>query len=181
MNRIIFFRVAAVGVLLSASNALSQPVPDAVPRVQVRFANPASIKVWFQSATGRFEKEARVETPGRINLRAGCGYRLKLTDIPNRPGLTLYPTLEMGQLNGDTAVLLAHQAISIELTDEDFDHVAEGEVITKVVFLNAREGRGVAISYRTEGDPLQEARRQGSVLAILRMGNIDLETPSPKP
>ena len=88
--------------------------------------------------------------PGRINLRPGCVYRLKLGDIPNRPELNLYPTLQIGW-PGQAATAVAHQAVPIEFTDEDFDRVAEGQLVTK------------------------EVKQQGTVLAVLRLGNIDLE------
>ncbi len=158
--------VGTFGVLVLAASVSSQPAPFAAPRVQVRFTNPVGMKVWFQGADGRFEKQPRLEVPGRINLRAGSVYRLKLGDIPNRPGLNLYPTLAIGHLNPETARLVAHQAVPVELTDEDLDRVAEGQFVTRVVYLG---GEGT-------GDPLRAARQRGTVLATLRIGNIDLES-----
>lgn len=172
------FLASVLGVFLLAGGGNSQPLPEAGPRVQVRFAGPVGMRVWFQAATGRFEKDPRVEVPGRINLRPGCVYRLKLADIPNRPGLVLYPTLEIGRLRNESAGFLAHQAVPLEFTDEEFDRVVNGQVVTKVVTL-AGEGRGVT-SFSGQGAPLQEAMPRGAVLIVVRVGNIDLEATSPK-
>lgn len=144
--------VGALAGLLLAGPVHSQPGPDGLPRVQIRFVGPVGMRVWFQGGDGRFEKDPRIEVPGRINLRPGCVYRLKLGDIPNRPGLNLYPTLEIGRIGQETGAVVAHQAVPIEFTDEDFDQAAEGQLVTKEV----RLGR--------------------AVLARVRIGNIDLET-----
>lgn len=176
----------SMSVLSLANLASAQPGLEDRPRVQVRFAAPAGMRVGFQSATGAFEKEPRIEVPGRINLRAGCTYRLKLSDIPNRPGVNLYPTLAIRNVGQETAALLTHLAVPVELTDEDFDHVTEGQVITKVIFAPSRGadspvGIGATTSYGAGGDAVLEARRQGTILAVLRMGNIDLEAPGARP
>src|SRR5687767_12247572 len=63
---------------------------------QVRFVGPSGMQVWVQHpGTGRFSREANLTAPGRLNLRQGQTYRLKLANIPGRPGLTLYPTLQI--------------------------------------------------------------------------------------
>ncbi len=172
---------AVLAALLVAGSATSGPIPDGMPRVQVRFAGPEGMKVWFLAATGRFEKDPRVEAPGRINLRPGCVYRLKLGDIPGRAGLSLYPTLEIGRFNHQTAALLAHQAVPLEFSDEDFHRVTEGQLVTKVVYWaadgqGATGGTGTVVSL-DQADPVREAQRRGTVLAIVRIGNIDLESP----
>jgi hypothetical protein len=170
--------------LLVAGAAGAQSGLQGRPRIQVRFTAPAGMKVSFQSATGQFEKEPRIEVPGRINLRAGCTYRIKLTDIPNRPGVHLYPTLTIGQPGPQATALLAHLAVPVEFSDEDLDRVAEGEFVTRAVFLPARgaganEGMGTTTFSGNSGAAVQEAARQGTILAIIRIGNIDLEAPRP--
>ncbi len=122
---------------------------------QVRFAGPAGMKVWLESpATGRFAREADLVAPGRLNLRQGQTYRLRLADIPGRPGQTFYPTLQIAVGDARAAVFLRNSAIQVELTAEDFAEAAAGRLITRSITLPG-----------------------GPVLAGLRMGNIDLETP----
>ena len=63
---------------------------------QVAFVGPEGMTVnWDVTAPGAFDSEPLV-CPGRYNFPQGAIYRLKLTNIPGRPGVELYPTLEVG-------------------------------------------------------------------------------------
>ena len=78
--------------------------------------------------------QAQLEVPGRYNFVQGGVYRLKLTDIPNRPALELYPTLDVRPSNYRTCEFLAHSSVPISFTEEDFEQVAAGNpkgVITR--------------------------------------------------
>ena len=97
-----------------------------------------------------------------------------------------YPTLEIGPITFRTEAYLAHNAIPIQFTDEDFDQVAAGNFVTKVIYLPDPEFQELAlagvetlVSTRLDPgiDPIVEADRRGSILAIIRMGNKDLEVP----
>jgi hypothetical protein len=117
-----------------------------------------------------------VVAPGRLNLPQGERYRLKLFDIPNRPGTRRFPTLEVAKADAATAAFLTSSAIPIKLRDADFERVDGGEAITKVVYLpSPNKGEPITIaSYDCERDVIEEATRRGTILAIVRMGNIDL-------
>ena len=63
---------------------------------QVAFVGPEGMIVkWDVAVPGQFDSEPLV-CPGRFNFPQGAIYRLKLTNIPGRPGAELYPTLEVG-------------------------------------------------------------------------------------
>jgi RNA polymerase sigma factor (sigma-70 family) len=156
--------------------------------VQVRLVGPAGMKGWLADAGGRFGKEATVEVPGRVNLPPGRIYRLKLAEIPGRPGLELYPTLELPEPQGRAATFLADSAIPIEFTEADFDRAVAGrEVVMRVVYLTdpkrklkaPDDSRGevrAVVSHELAGsDAVVEARRRGTILAVVRLGNIDPE------
>jgi hypothetical protein len=177
--------VAAVG-------ALPGGVPSQFPthRTSVRFLSPAGMKVsWFApSPDGKtgFANNQLV-APGRYNFLQAAVYRLKLSSIPNRPGLELYPTLEVVPSNARTDAFLAHSAVPVAFTDEDFDQVASGNFLVKVVYLPypqfqdlATIGPDEVVSSRLEPgvDPIAEACRRGNVLLVVRVGNIDLEAPN---
>jgi RNA polymerase sigma factor (sigma-70 family) len=153
--------------------------------VQLLVAGPPGMRVSVWAPTARGGKVAPVEVPGRVNLEQGKRFRLKLTDIPGRPGVERFPTVEIP--GGDAAAepFLTNSAIPVEFTDRDFDQVSEGKMITKVVYLGGGAGRsksagsqGVPItraSYEySDRDVLEEARQRGTVLAVVRMGDIDL-------
>jgi hypothetical protein len=177
--------VAAVGALTGgAGNRFPSQ------RTSVRFLSPAGMKVsWYTpSADGRAGfNTVQVETPGRYNFVQAAIYRLKLSNIANRPGLELYPTLEVLPTTCKTESFLAHSAVPITFTDEDFEQVAAGNFLVKVIYLPDPQFQDVAttapdevVSSRLEpgADPIAEAKRRGSILVIVRLGNIDLEAPN---
>ena len=141
---------------------------------------------WDVSMPGQFDSDPLI-CPGRYNFPQGAIYRLKLTNIPGRVGTELYPTLEVGPAVPRTEAFLSHNAIPVEFTQEDFDQVLTGNFVTKVIYLPDSEYQEMAIggietlvSSRLDPgvDPIVEADRQGAILAVVRLGNKDLEIPT---
>jgi|GEM_PF-296445 hypothetical protein len=161
------------------------PVP-AIPAVaQVRFM-PAGLRVYWTTAPGVFASEPLI-CPASMEFPQGAIYRLKLTNIPgeNREEVALYPTLEVGPATPRTEAFLAHNKIPVQFTLMDFDQVLAGNFVTKVIYLPDEEYQDAVaaieelVSTRLEPgqDPIIEADRRGTILAIVRMGNKDLELP----
>ena len=156
------------------------------PTVQILFSQPDSMKVaWDVGGVGYFDSEPLV-VPGRYSFPTGGIYRLKISNIEGREGSERYPTLEIGPITFRTEAYLAHNAIPIQFTAEDFDQVAAGNFVTKVIYLPDPEFQELAlagvetlVSTRLDPgiDPIVEADRRGAILAIIRMGNKDLEVP----
>jgi hypothetical protein len=171
-----FGQVAAVAPIVNGPRF-------SIQRTQVQFRKPANMEVSWYSETpdgksGYFEK---LQTPGRYNFLQAAVYRLKLSKIKDRPLLELYPTLEVVPTNSKTEAFLAHSAVPVEFTDEDFKQIAEGNYVIKVIYLPdpqyqelAGTGTEEILSTRLEpgADPIQEALRRGSILLVIRMGNI---------
>ena len=157
----------------------------AAPTSQIGFIGPDGMQVrWDATAAGGFDSSPLV-TPGRYDFPQGAIYRLKITDIPGREGVELYPSLEVAPVTPRTAAYLAHNAVPFQLTEEDLDQVTTGNFVTKVVYLPDAEYQELAVagvetlvSTRLDPgvDPVVEADRRGSILAIIRIGNKDLES-----
>jgi hypothetical protein len=151
---------------------------------QIAFLGEEGVQVqWDVGGYGLFDSTALV-IPGRQDFYQGAIYRLKLTNIPGRPGVELYPTLEVAPVTPRTDAYLAHSPIPVQFTEEDFDQVLSGNFVTKVIYLPDPEFQELAlagvetlVSTRLDPgvDPIAEADRRGSILAIVRMGNKDLE------
>jgi hypothetical protein len=158
--------------------------------VQVLFDKPEMMQVsWDVTGIGRYDS-APLIVPGRQNFQQGGIFRLKVTSVEGRPGLELYPTLEVGSASPRTSAYLAHAAIPIQFTQEDFDQVAAANFVTKVIYVPDPEYQELAlagvdtiVSTRLDPgvDPVTEADRRGAILAILRIGNKDLEVPGVDP
>jgi hypothetical protein len=177
--------VAAIGALTGAA---ASPFP--VQRTSVRFVGPSGMKISWYGPTAEGKPTFGgdyLTAPGRYNFLQAAIYRLKLTDIPQRAGLDLYPTLEVVPVNAKTATFLAHTSVPISITEEDLNQVAAGNFVVKVIYLPdpqyqdlASAGAEEIISSRLEpgADPIAEALRRGSILLVLRIGNILLELPN---
>ena len=154
--------------------------------VQVLFDKPELMNVsWDVTGIGMYDSSSLL-VPGRQNFSQGGVFRLKLSNIEGRFGLELYPTIEVGVVNPRTAAYLAHSAVPVQFTQEDFDQVTAGNFVTKVIYVPDPEfqelalaGVDVLVSNRLDPgvDPITEADRRGSILAIVRLGNKDLEIP----
>ena len=154
--------------------------------VQVKFDRPNGMQVqWDVAQVGAYDSTPLV-VPGRQNFAQGGVFRLKLTSIEGREGVELYPSLEVGPVTSRTVAYLAHSAIPIQFTEEDFDQVSAGNFITKVIYVPDPEFQELAfagidtlVSTRLDPglDPVVEADRRGSILAVIRMGNKDMEVP----
>jgi hypothetical protein len=157
-------------------------------RTQVRFAAPLAMKIGWQTPDPNAPVVAftgpQLTTPDRYNFVQGQIYRLKLSSIQGREGVELYPSLEVYPGNAKVDAYIAHNSVPNEFTDEDFDQVAAGNYVTKVIYLPDAKYQELAIagvetlvSTKLDPgvDPVQEAHRRGSILAVIRMGSVDLE------
>src|SRR5947208_10662538 len=156
---------------------------------QIYFLDPDGMNIGWQTGAGPNGERAYLSTqlvvPARYNFNQGYIYRLKLTNIRGRAGATLYPTIEVAPTTPATDAYLAHNAIPVQFTAEDFDQVIDGgNFVTKVIYLPDPKYQELAVtnaetlvSTRLEPgvDPILEADKRGTILLIVRLGAIDLE------
>jgi hypothetical protein len=154
-------------------------------RSSINFTGPAGMKVTWQLPDGSFNDEANALTaPKEYNFLQAQVYRLRLTSIlPDHPGRSFYPTLEVAPASPKTLTFLAHSSVPITFSADDFAQAKAGNLVVKVVYLpdpanqDFNIGAEEVVSTRLEpgADPVAEAQRRGTILAVIRMGNIDLE------
>ena len=172
--------------VLNMAPVVGPQVPVDFGTAQLLFVGPESMQVQWDVATeGQFDSIPLV-TPGRQNFPQGGIYRLKLTNIPGRAGIELYPTVELAYTTPRSKAFLTHNAIPIQFTEEDLDQVMTNNYVTKVIYLPdpdyqdlAMAGVETLVSTRLDPgvDPIVEADRRGAIMAIVRIGNVDLEMP----
>lgn len=161
------------------------PAPPAVIRTtQVRFLGPEGMSIGWQIPTGFADNQ--LTAPDRYNFVQGATYRLKLSSIPGREGTALYPTLHVYPAHPTTDAYLTHNALPLRLTDEDLDQVETNNFVTKVIYLPDAKFQELAVAGVEELvstrlapglDPVHEADRRGTIMAVLRIGNMNLEMP----
>ena len=175
------------GVMPPMMPMMHAPAP--APAVQLLFSDANQMEGmqlrWDVSGVAMFDSEPLI-VPGRSNFPQNGLYRLKLTNIPGRVGVELYPTIEVAPVNPRTEAFLAHNAVPIQFTNEDFDQVESHNYVTKVIYLPdpefqelAQAGVETLVSTRLDPgvDPIDEADRRGSIMAVIRIGDKDVETP----
>ena len=159
-------------------------IPKSRPTVQIMFARPAAMHVqWDTTGGATFDADPLV-VPGRQNFIQGGIFQLKISHVEGLEGVELYPTLEVGPVTPRTEAYLAHNALPIQFTQEDLEQVMVGNFVTKVIYLPDPEFQEMAlagvetlVSTRLDPgvDPIVEADRRGSIMAVIRVGNKDIE------
>ena len=162
-----------------------QMPPMPIGSSQLAFRDPEGMEIrWDVTAPNKFDSEPLV-VPGRYSFAQSAIYRLKISNIPGRPGVELYPTIEVAMAAPRTQAFLDHSAVPVQFTEEDFDQVLSGNFVTKVIYLPNPEYQELAlagvdtlVSTRLDPgvDPIREASRRGAILAVVRLGNKDLQS-----
>ncbi len=127
-------------------------MPMLPPTLQVTFGQPEGMQVRYDATGGGgFDSEPLV-VPARQNFPQGGLYRIKLTNIPAREGVELYPTVELAYANPRTGAYLAHNSVPIQFTEEDFDQVLDRQLCHEGHLLaRSRLPRSCACRYRHVG------------------------------
>ena len=148
-----------------------------VATTQIYFAGPEGLVVQRDSTpSGRSDSE-RLVAPARDNFPQGASHRLKLTNIPGRPGVEFLATIEVSKPVARSEAFLAHNAVPVDFSDDDLDYLMTGKPVTKAIFLPDPEfhvlpgGIGTLVSTKLDPgvDPIVEAGRRGAIVAVVRL------------
>lgn len=119
-----------------------------------------------------------VKTTANAKLAVGQSYRLKLSDMPEFPGIELYPSIELLDRLHPPAAHADKFSLPLSFTIDELDAVVEGRMLTKVVYLEQPQ---LALPFELTGDTavrtvqpqvnlISEADKVGRPLAIVRLG-----------
>ncbi len=153
------------------------PMRGPSPLLFVRFSGPAGMRATLYQGRAPARSFA---SPVVVGVRPGYVYRVRLGDIPGRPGISIFPTLIIrGSLLLPPRLNAASFPATIPLTDADIDAVVHGSMITKVVYLEhpdraeptpTRPGEVLETDRPNGTDIEQEARDRGRVMIIVHLG-----------
>lgn len=157
-----------------------QPLPcPPSPLLFARVDVPRGSQVTFYSGTAGREFPA----PVQVGLRPGYIYRVKLDQLPGRPGLALFPTIEVqGTLQLPPQLRAATYPAPIVFTEQDIVQVLSGAFVIKAIVLEDPEralpepalaGPPIEIEMATD-DLLAETKARGRLLAVVRLGGLAL-------
>ncbi len=151
---------------------------------QINFLGPEGMSIGWQIGQGFADNQ--LLTPQRYNFMQGATYRLKFAGIPRREMMTVYPSLHVYPAHPTTQAFLSHNTIPIRITPEDLNQIATNNFVTKVIYLPDPKHQDLAVANVEELvstrlgpglDPVHEADRMGTIMVVIRMGNMDLEMP----
>lgn len=127
------------------------------------------------------------DAPLHAAVMIGGAYRLQLTNIPNEPGVELYPTIEVIDRIFPPAGEEARFPVQIVITTDDLEQALQGALVTRVIYLedplNAFPEVQAPCEQRSLDvgggqDPLHVADQFGRPVALLRLGT---RTPPQQP
>ncbi len=171
---------------LLAEQARAQPAPPPLPGavngtaplLYVRFLGPQGMEVEFYR--GDAEETRSFPTPVMVGMRPGYMYRVELARLPNHPGVSLFPSLEViGSLRLPPRISARNFPAPVVVTEEDIEMALAGGMVTKVVYLEHPDksvpGLGDADNpaetlMPATSDLLREARDIGRPVLVLRLG-----------
>ena len=118
--------------------------------------------------------------PVVVGMRPGYIYRVELSEIPGRPGLTLFPTLELrGALHLPPKLTASSFPATVHLSDMDVEAIARGSLITKLIYLEnpdradprpTRPGEVIETDVPARANLFQEARERGRAMILVHVG-----------
>lgn len=150
------------------------PLPGYFQPVEIKVPPGALVSL---AVDGFFDPAQR--TPRRAGMLIGSVYRMRVTHIPHRTGVEVFPSVELIDRIYPPAGRNFQFPIPIELTQNDLELAAGGKFVTRVIYLEdprralpAEELRGEQDWFEAAAgdDPLAIADGLGRPVAILRLG-----------
>jgi uncharacterized repeat protein (TIGR01451 family) len=176
------FLSTALLVMIFAGHARAQvmapPARGPAPLLYVRVSGPAGMRVTFFQ--GRAVPRS-FPAPVVVGMRPGYVYRLRLDNIPGRPGVSLYPTLEVrGTLTLPPKLVACKFPAPVAFTEVDLAAAFSNKLVTKLIYLehpdkaepvSTQPGEALETDLAVNRDLVAEAKLRGRPVVILRLGD----------
>ena len=154
-------------------------VPDDVQ--VVRFQGPIGVKVEVLGPPPEAVPPGDGKGLATVGLKVGVGYSLRVSNLPDRPGVELYPMVEiLGHLHRPAGVDPSKYPIRILFREADLADAADrGQLVTQVIYLEDPElavplklgkDEPPVVTISPAEDPYKVARALGRVMAVVRIG-----------
>ena len=163
--------------------------PGAIGRLQLErggplagYYQPVEIRIPDGSWISPADQEGFVQPSARrikLGMLISAVYRMKVTRIPDRPGIEVYPTVEVIDRMFPPPGQKWRFPIPIEFTERELELAADGKFITRVIYLEDPDRasplpedpkRQTYFEITPGTDPLVVADGLGKPVAIVRIG-----------
>lgn len=168
---------------------LNQSVPPgvagywaaAIGRAQPGFFQPVQIQLPSGGSVTFYDELARpIEhaAPAQMGVAVGHIYRMRLSGMPEYPGVELYPSIEILDRLHPPAGMETKFPVPIEFTRQEIDLALRGRMITKVVYLEQPQFAKLTVPSETNGvidiaatrNLMFEADQAGRPMVLVRLG-----------
>lgn len=123
-------------------------------------------------------KEAALGSPAQVGLMVGHMYRIKVTNLPDKPGIEIFPTIELIDRLHPPAGQRDNFPVPVNITLDDVELALAGNLVTRVVYVEQPQ---IAAPYELDrttvtqnlqklDNAVVEADRRGRPIAIVRIG-----------
>lgn len=151
----------------------------------VRVQLPSAGHVTFYQ--GSPQNAVLTQSPADVGMMVGHTYRIRISGMPEFPGLEVFPTIEILNRLHPPQGYEAEFPIPIEITAAELEVVNQDRMVTKVIYLEQpdfaapveQEGRIRIEDLPATANLLKAADDRGRPMAILRMGGRQPDTSSP--
>jgi uncharacterized repeat protein (TIGR01451 family) len=155
------------------------PVQAHAPLLFVRFAGPAGLQVTFYQGAARPQE---LPAPVTVGLRPGYLYRMRLTGLPGRPGVSLAPTLQVcGTLHLSPRLRAGDYPAPVSFSDLEIEQILRGVLLTKLVYLEdperaapVRADGSLELDVPPDRNLLEEVRDYGRPVLLIRVGQREV-------
>ncbi|HEY7328229.1 MAG TPA: DUF11 domain-containing protein [Gemmataceae bacterium] len=165
--------------LAGTANAQMVPPPPArgtSPLLFVRFlGGPGLRATFYQGQVAR-----SFDAPVVVGMRPGYFYRMRLSNLPGHPGLSIFPTVEVrGSLKLSPKLNAANYPAPVVLTEADIESVVAGNLICKTVYLENPDravpalippAMPMELNLPPGSDSIAEAQDRGRLMLLVRIG-----------
>ncbi len=166
-------------------SALTRPGIAGAPQ-PIKVTVPTTGQITFYA--GSPQRGFQMPAPAMAGFGVGYVYRVKISDMPEFPGVELYPTIELLDRLHPPAGYELEFPVPIQITEEEIETVMKDQMVTKVVYLEKPDFAFPVVQTggaRIENLPpsdnlLQAADLRGRPMAIVRIGGRIPDPHSPK-
>lgn len=155
-------------------NTIHQYDPTWLQPIRIELPTEGSVSVYSASP----QPAGILASPAQFSVNAGHWYRLRIADMPEFPGMEVYPSVEILDHLHPPLGREQDYPIPVVLTAEDIRLALAGQMVTRVIYLEQPQlaagydplRRDMPQSIANRDNALQEADRLGRPMLIVRVG-----------
>jgi hypothetical protein len=157
------------------SAAIGRAIPGCFQPIKVIL--PTSGTVTFYE--GPSAHPVPVVAPAQMGVAVGYTYRMKLSDLPDYPGVELYPSVEvLDRLCAAQTCGHSQFPVPLEFTREEIEFAIRGRLVTKVIYLeqpqmayfNSETSRNGILDVPPRRNLMAAADQAGRPMLLVRLG-----------